>query len=350
MDWLKNQQEARRAKLLNEWKNPSKPSQVTQNEPVSNVQDSNTSKTKTSSQTSKKEQPTSPQPTYDSRERALEAMANAQIAIENAQRVASNLDWGRNYRQNNGIFDPIPDFLSEKEYHIPTSKLSLKGGKSVSNTKLTFQMLKDNNLESPSFDPMGIQKSLDFSSIQRINPLLRKLGYDIPKDESIEYYNKLYKDMLGEDEYNKLLQYMRLGLVDSKKHGGNLIPFYQKGTPKEGVSLPTAEPARKRYWNANGIQYGDRDVTIQEIWNPDTNAKIELGVLGKDSTITETPPHSWYITPKRRIAGNMRYSIPPYEYIDKEWPTLKRRFEEAKQVMSRVPYYSPKDGTYPLPK
>ena len=131
------------------------------------------------------------------------------------------------------------------------------------------------------------------------------------------------------------------------KQGGSLngVPFMQ-----QGKDLPTAEPAKVRYKGANGIQYGKGNVKIQEIWNPNTNAKIELDVVGNDSTITETPPHSWYITPKRRISSNRRFSIQPYEYIDNNWQILKRRLEEAKQVMSKVPYYSPKDGTYPLPE
>lgn len=136
------------------------------------------------------------------------------------------------------------------------------------------------------------------------------------------------------------------------RQGGNLngIPFYQAGTNKGG--LPTAQKATERYKGARGIMYGDNKVTIQEIENPNTRAKIELDILGNDSTITETPPHSWYITPKRRISSNRRFSIPPYETIDgNEWNIMKRRWEEAKKVMSKVPYYAgPLYGTYPLPK
>lgn len=132
-----------------------------------------------------------------------------------------------------------------------------------------------------------------------------------------------------------------------KKHqnGGSLngVLFIQ-----QGKDLPTAESAKVRYKGANGRQYGTGNVKIQEIWNPNTNAKIKLAVVGNDSTITETPPHSWYITPQARIATN--YMSFYHQYPNKEWDTLKKRLEEAKQVMSKVPYYSPKDGTYPLPK
>jgi predicted extracellular nuclease len=76
----------------------------------------------------------------------------------------------------------------------------------------------------------------------------------------------------------------------------------QAGTPKGG--LPIAQKATERYKGARGIRYGNGDITIQEIENPDTRTKIKLAILGNDSTITETPPHSWYITPVKRHADN----------------------------------------------
>jgi len=40
-----------------------------------------------------------------------------------------------------------------------------------------------------------------------------------------------------------------------------------------------------------------------------------------------------------------------HNYPNKEWNIMKRRWEEAKKVMSKVPYYAgPLYGTYPLPK